>query len=94
MGPAAQSRALEAVSDVKELLKLAHAAVSRVRREVNGEPYQVAERMSQFLQHLSQVSELLRHEVERQAREPNAQTAVPAGGQRATVAVLPDHAPR
>ena len=66
------ARALAAVSDSTELLKLAHGAVERARTEVYGDALGVADRLSQQIQFLRRMAELLRHEIERLERERKA----------------------
>lgn len=66
------ARALAAVTDSAELLKLAHGAVERARSEVYGDALGVADRLSQQIQFLRKVAELLRHEIERLERERKA----------------------
>jgi hypothetical protein len=70
LSPAALARALEAVGDISELLRLTQGAVSRARREASGDAYAVAERISQHLDYLGEVAELLRHELERKPADP------------------------
>ena len=71
------ARALGAVDDAGELLKLAQGAVERARVEVQGEALGVAERLSQQIEFLRRVADLLRHEIERLERE---RQALPAAG--------------
>jgi hypothetical protein len=66
------ARALGAVDDAAELLKLAQGAVERARTEVHGEALGVAERLSQQIRFLVRVSGLLRHEIERLERSRKA----------------------
>lgn len=66
------ARALGAVDDAAELLKLAQGAVERARTEVHGEALGVAERLSQQIRFLIRVSGLLRHEIERVERSRKA----------------------
>ena len=66
------ARALAAVADSTELLKLAHGAVERARSDVTGDALGVADRLSQQIQFLRKVTELLRHEIERLERERKA----------------------
>ena len=55
----------QAVSELAELLRLAHSAANRVQAHADGEAAQVAGRISQHVQYLRKVVELLRHEIER-----------------------------
>jgi hypothetical protein len=59
------ARALNAVDDTGELLKLAESAVERARREAGGDALGVADRLKQHIHFLRKVAELLRHEIER-----------------------------
>lgn len=70
--PKSAARALAAVSDSTELLKLAHGAVERARAEVYGDALGVTNRLSQQIQFLRSMAELLRHEIERLERERKA----------------------
>jgi hypothetical protein len=75
------ARALGAVDDAAELLKLAQGAAERARAEVSGEALGVAERLSQQIRFLIKVSGLLRHEIERaelrrKALPPGAPSAI------------------
>lgn len=63
--PDATARALDASSDLIELLRLAHGAIQRAQAESHGEAYQVACRLSRHMHYLREVAELLRHEIER-----------------------------
>jgi hypothetical protein len=56
---------IDATSELAELLRLAHSAAQRVQAQTDGEAFQVAARISQHLQYLRKVVELLRHEIER-----------------------------
>jgi hypothetical protein len=66
------ARALGAVADATELLKLAHGAVERARTEVSSDALGVADRLSQQVQFLLKIAEVLRHEIERLERERGA----------------------
>jgi hypothetical protein len=63
--PESTVRALDATSDLIELLRLAHGAIQRAQAEANGEAYQVACRLSRHMHYMRKVAELLRHEIER-----------------------------
>jgi hypothetical protein len=56
---------IDATSELAELLRLAHSAAQSVQAQTDGEAFQVAARISQHLQYLRKVVELLRHEIER-----------------------------
>lgn len=58
-------RAPEPVYELIELLKLAHGAVNRAQRELQGEASDLASRLSSQLVYLRGVSELLEHEATR-----------------------------
>lgn len=62
---------IDATSELAELLRLAHSAAQRVQAETDGEAFQVAARISQHLQYLRKVVDLLRHEIER-IEDPDA----------------------
>jgi hypothetical protein len=76
------SRALDATSDLTELLRLAHGAIHRAQREAHGEAYHVASRLSRHMHYMRKVTELLRHEIERFEDVPAQTQALPAGGQQ------------
>lgn len=59
------SRALDATSDLTELLKLAHSAIHRAQADTHGEAYHLALRLSRHMQYMRKVAELLRHEIQR-----------------------------
>lgn len=63
------ARALGAVTDAAQLMDLAHGAVERARADVRGDALEVADRLSRQLQFMREVAEVLRHEIERVARE-------------------------
>lgn len=63
------ARALNATADAADLLKLTHRAVHRAQLELDGDAKDVAERLSQQLQYLREVADVLRHEIERIARQ-------------------------
>ena len=62
---------IDATSELAELLRLAHSAANRVQADTDGEALQVAARISQHLQYLRKVVDLLRHEIER-IEDPDA----------------------
>jgi hypothetical protein len=57
------SRALSAVSDLKELLRLAHAAAERAAQEVYGVAYERAELIASHLERLRRSAEKLGNDV-------------------------------
>jgi len=63
--PDSTARALDASSDLIELLRLAHGAIQRAQAESHGEAYQVACRLSRHMHYMRKVAELLQHEIER-----------------------------
>jgi Trm5-related predicted tRNA methylase len=69
------ARALAAVRDAAELLELAQRAVERARVELRSDALGVADRLSQQIQFLRKVTEVLGHE----AAQPGTRaTAAPA----------------
>jgi hypothetical protein len=73
MDAQAGSRALGAVSDLIELLRLAQAAAERVAQEVYGVSYEHAELIERELQRLRRSAEKLKQNVESHvAREDSA----------------------
>ena len=66
------ARALSAVDDTAELLKLAESAVGRAGVEVHGDALGVAHRLSDQIRFLGKVAMLLRHEIERSERQRKA----------------------
>jgi hypothetical protein len=62
---------IDATSELAELLRLAHSAAHRVQADTDGEAFQVAARISQHLQYLRKVVDLLRHDIER-IEDPDA----------------------
>jgi hypothetical protein len=75
--PEATARALDAASDLSELLRLAHGAIQRAQAESHGEAYDVACRLSRQMHYMRKVAELLRHEIER-FDEPEIRVRAPA----------------
>jgi hypothetical protein len=59
------SRALNAVDDLVELLRLAQGAADRLEHEVHGVSYEQAELIARDLQRLRRLSEKLKTETER-----------------------------
>jgi Trm5-related predicted tRNA methylase len=74
------ARALAAVRDAAELLELAQRAVERARVELRSDALGVADRLSQQIQFLRKVTEVLGHEAERPGTRATAGPA--AIGQR------------
>jgi hypothetical protein len=68
----ATARALSAVDDTGELLKLAESAVERACLEADGDALGVAGRLKHQIHFLRKVAELLRHEIERVEAEREA----------------------
>ncbi len=67
------SRALNAINDLVDLLRLAHGAVERVEKEVHGTiVYDRADAMSQDIRDMRRTAEGLRAEVERFVKEQAA----------------------
>lgn len=66
------ARALGAVADCRELLRLAQGAAERACAEVDGDAGGVANRLSRQLQFLMKITEVLRHEIERLERRRKA----------------------
>jgi hypothetical protein len=56
---------IDPTSELAELLRLAHHAANRLQADTDGEASQVAGRISQHVQYLRKVVDLLRHEIER-----------------------------
>jgi len=69
----------QAVSELAELLRLAHSAANRVQAHADGEAAQVAGRISQHVQYLRKVVDLLRHEIERSERSGSSGKALTQG---------------
>jgi len=66
------ARALDAAAELTDLLRLAHSAVHRVHVEVSGDAHSVAGRLSEQLEYLRRVADVLRHETERLSRQQGA----------------------
>ena len=59
------TRALHAITDLQDLLRLAHGAADRVEKEVHdGDVFDRADEMSRRIRELRQSAEELRHAVE------------------------------
>jgi hypothetical protein len=59
------ARSRGAVADTVDLLRLAQGACDRARLDLRGEALGVADRLSQQIQFLRKVAEVLGHEAER-----------------------------
>ena len=66
------TRALNAIQDLEDLLRLAHGAAERVEKEVHGFAFDHADDMSRGMREMRQTAERLRVEVERFIREQAA----------------------
>jgi len=66
------SRALGAVNDLVELLRLAQAAAERVEREVHGPSYEMTDLIARELHRLRRLSERLRADTERLVSQESA----------------------
>jgi hypothetical protein len=64
MDPESGSRALSAVNDLIELLRLAQSAADRLEHEVHGASYEQAELLARELHRLRRVTESLRANTE------------------------------
>ncbi|MGA7801060.1 MAG: hypothetical protein WCC36_09635 [Gammaproteobacteria bacterium] len=62
------SRALEATSDLNDLLRLAHEALHRLQNEVHGDTFDEANGLSQHLQTLRQKATTLEARVQQSVR--------------------------
>lgn len=69
------SRALGAVSDLVELLRLAQGAAGRIEHEVHGPAYEVTDLISRDLHRLRRLAERLRIDTERLVRQESAAAA-------------------
>jgi hypothetical protein len=76
MDPESGSRALSAVNDLVELMRLAQSAADRVEREVHGPSYEEADLIARELQRLRRLAERLKGDTERLvSREESANAA-------------------
>jgi hypothetical protein len=76
MDPESSSRALAAVNDLVELMRLAQSAADRVEREVHGPSYEEADLIARELQRLRRLAESLKGDTERLvSREESANAA-------------------
>lgn len=66
------SRALEAVSDLKDFLRLAHEALHRIKQDVHGTSYDSADIMSLKLHDLRQEVDNLSKEIDSYVKEIEA----------------------
>ena len=76
MDPEAGSRALAAVNDLIELLRLAQGAADRLEHEVHGPAYEHSELIARELQRLRRVAEHLKGSTERLVRTEQSATVV------------------
>jgi hypothetical protein len=74
MGTVAEegSRALDATSDLKDLLRLAHEAVHRIAQDVHGTTYESADALSRRLHEVRREADALSAEVNTYVRDNNA----------------------
>lgn len=63
------SRALDAMADLKDLLRLAHEALHRIKQEVHGSSYDSAEIMSLKLHDLRYEADKLSKEIDGYVQE-------------------------
>lgn len=70
------SRALEASSDLGDLLRLAHEAVHRLQDEVHGETFEDANGLSRQLQRVRHQAATLQRRVEREVRNASDSTVI------------------
>lgn len=66
------SRALAAVNDLIELVRLAQSAADRIEREVHGSSYEEAEMLARELQRLRRLAERLKADTEQLVRREDA----------------------
>lgn len=71
MGTVAEesSRALEATSDLKDLLRLAHEAVHRIAKDVHGDTYESADALSLRLHEVRREADALSKKVNTYVRQ-------------------------
>jgi nitrogen-specific signal transduction histidine kinase len=67
------SRALAAVNDLNELLRLSQGAAERLEHEVHGPSYEMTDVIARELHRLRRLSERLRADTERLVSEQSAQ---------------------
>jgi hypothetical protein len=72
MDPESSSRALSAVNDLVELMRLAQSAADRVEREVHGASYEEADLIAHELQRVRRLAERLKGDTERLVRREEA----------------------
>jgi hypothetical protein len=65
MDPESSSRALAAVNDLVELMRLAQSAADRVEHEVHGPSYEEADLIARELHRLRRLAERLKGDTER-----------------------------
>jgi hypothetical protein len=79
--PQPKHRATRSVLEAHELIAQAGAAVRRARAELRGDPERLAARLAVQLGFMSEVAELLAHEIERAGgRLPTSSLALLPGG--------------
>jgi hypothetical protein len=59
-----ERRALDAINDLIDALRIAHGAARRVENEMHGRVFDDADRMSHTIHEVRQFAEQLKHEVE------------------------------
>jgi hypothetical protein len=72
MDSESSSRALGAVSDLVELLRLSQSAAERVEHEVHGPSYEMTDLIARELHRLRRLAERLRADTERMVNEESA----------------------
>ena len=80
MDPESSSRALGAVNDLVELLRLSQSAAERIEHEVHGPSYEMTDLIARELHRLRRLAERLRADTERlvsQQSEANASRGHP-----------------
>lgn len=75
MDSESSSRALAAVNDLVELLRLAQGAAERVEREVHGPSYEMTDVIARELHRLRRLAERLRLDTERLVSQESAASA-------------------
>jgi hypothetical protein len=75
MDPESSSRALGAVNDLVELLRLSQSAAERVEHEVHGPSYELTDLIARELHRLRRLAERLRSDTERMVSQESAAAA-------------------
>ena len=70
------SRALAAVNDLVELLRLSQSAAERIEHEVHGPSYEMTDLIARELHRLRRLSERLRADTERLVSQESAENSV------------------